>query len=77
MAKAPPPSNRTKERPKDTPSSGVREEIRTPHKGGVAREGKRLAPQAEKAAVSRILRDIQQNARDLSAGADRLLKRVS
>jgi hypothetical protein len=70
MAKAPPSSNRPK-REKVAHPPGVDNPVGS-------RAGKTLAnSKADRISASRILRDIREKASDLSARADRLLRRVS
>ena len=77
MAKAPPPSNRPK-RAKAAHPSGVHKKVGSAHEKIVPGAGKIVVSRAGKtmAEVERMLGDIREKAGELSAGADRLLRRV-
>jgi len=70
MVKGAPPSKR----PKD--GSGVYRDHNPTHKGASKAE-KALSPKRKQTLAGKILRDIRENAADLSKRADLLLKRVS
>ena len=78
MTKAPPSPNRPKGGTKSARSSGGPNGGDPAKKEAVSRTGKATTPgKAELTSAARMLRDIKQTAADLSARADRLLRRVS
>jgi hypothetical protein len=79
MAKLPHSSNRPKAATKSAHPVGTHKEVVTsPNKRVVSRVGRVLADsKAERVLASRMLRDIRETAEDLSARADRLIRRVS
>jgi hypothetical protein len=79
MVKLPQSSNRPKGMTKPARPGASRKEVgASPEKKVISRADKIVADtKAERVFASRILRDIRETAGDLSARADRLLRRVS